>query len=134
MPTPKTSMDNFSLAGTALPCTRSLNGPTYMRVGTMAVHVNDNNELQYGRPIRETRQATAEPDGHGRYTLYTYRRIDFQDALSLPPESSTWTTNRLTYEPEIARHKMAELGKIWEGEGFVRYTLNGPPAPGPAPI
>lgn len=118
-----TSSSDFSSASLPQFRKHTLNGPAYVRLSKQPVHVDDKGIVRFERPLLETRKVTAESEGHGRYTVYTYNRIDFQDELNVYPESSSWTGSTDKYEQEIAHAKMVNLMAEWEKEGFVRDTL-----------
>lgn len=127
---PKTSTDAFSAANLQAPPAK-LTGPVYVRLVKQPVHVDDGGFVKFQRPLLETRQVSAEPTAHGRYILHNYTRTDFQDELSLMPETSSWCTDGNKYEPEIALSKMRHLMQTWEGEGFVRDTITPETPSGP---
>lgn len=128
---PKTTTDAFSAATLQAPLSK-LTGPVYVRLTKQPVHVDDRGNIKFQRPLLETRQVSAEPTAHGRYSLHIYTRTDFQDELIATPETSSWSTESHKYEPEIAVSKMKHLMEIWEGEGFVRDTITPETPSGPA--
>lgn len=117
----KSPLSDFPPPGAPAPKQRTMTGPSYVYFGKKPVHVDDEGAVRYLRPYLETRQAVAEPDGAGFYTVHKYTRIDLHDegALAIEPEMSEWFTDLKKYSQEAAAAEMVKLMAAWKSEGFV---------------